>query len=401
MPLTATAVRQAKPAAKTARLYDERGLYLEVSPKGGKWWRLKYRINGKEKRLSLGVYPDVSLKMARDRRDDARRQIADGVDPAQLRKAHKAAREVSNTNNFQALAYEWYEVRHKSEVVASHAERNLSRLERYTFPLLGKRPISEIEPPEVLKALRRIEKRGHIETAHRVKALCGQVFRYAIATGRAQRDVTADLRDALKPARGKHHPALVKPKEVGALLQAIDGYNGHPNTAAALRLAPLVFVRPGELRKAEWAHIDLDAAEWQVTAKGGAALLVPLSTQAVEIFEEMRALTGGERYVFPSTRGKGRPMSNNTINAALTRLDYGDQMSGHGFRAMARTLLVEHLRFPVEIVEMQLAHRVRDVHGRAYNRAQWIDERHAMMQTWADYLDTLKEGSTGSPNNGD
>lgn len=397
MALTATAVRESKPAKKTRRLYDERGLYLEISPKGGKWWRLKYRFAGKEKRVSLGVYPDVSLKKAREKRHEARAQLADGIDPSQAKRAEKAAQAERAGNSFQALTLEWYEVRHKAKVGASYAERNLSRLKRYLFPLLGSRPIADIQPREILEALRRIETKGHGETAHRVKGLAGQVFRYAVSTGRADRDVTADLRDALTPTKVQHHPAVVDHKEIGPLLRAIDAYSGQPATCAALRLAPLVFLRPGELRKAQWEDIDLNNARWEVTTKGGTPLVVPLSEQAVEILREMVPLTGRREYVFPSNRGRGQPMSNNTLNAALKRLDYGGEMTGHGFRAMARTVLVEQLGFPVEIVEMQLGHRVRDVHGRAYNRTQWLDQRREMMQAWADYLDGLKGGAKVVP----
>ncbi|MQM38447.1 Prophage integrase IntA [wastewater metagenome] len=392
MALTDREARQAKPAERQYTMADGKGLSLLVTPKGGKWWRFRYRYGGKQRMLSLGTYPETSLKQARDKRDEARGLLDDGVDPSAHRKATRAAQAEATANTFEALAREWYESKHSAEVVAEHAERNLRRLEQYAFPTLARTPVREINPPEVLDALRRIVDQGKVETAHRVKALIGQVMRYAIATGRAERDPTPDLRDALPPSRPTHHAALVKPDEVAPLLRTIDDYGGQPATRAALRLAPMLIVRPGELRKAEWADFDMERGEWATTAKGGVPLVVPLPRQALDVLRELEPITGRGSYVFPSVRGKGRPMSNNTINAALKRMGYGDEMTGHGFRAMARTILVERLGFPVEIVEMQLGHRVRDVHGRAYNRTQWLEDRRSMMQTWADYLDSLKAG---------
>ncbi|WP_440995639.1 tyrosine-type recombinase/integrase [Arhodomonas sp. SL1] len=391
MPLTATQIRNAIPGDRTYRLTDEKGLTLLVTPQGAKWWRLRYRFAGKERMLSLGTYPEVSLKRARQKRDEARALLADGVDPSASRKAARAAQVEAMANTFEALAREWYQTKHSLEVVPAHAERNLRRLEQYVFPTLSRTPVREINAPEVLETLRRIVRQGKLETAHRVKALIGQVMRYGIATGRADRDPTPDLRDALPPSRPTHHAALVKPEDVAPLLRAIEDYGGQPATRAALKLAPLLIVRPGELRKARWADFDLDRAEWVTTAKGRVPLVVPLSSQARDILGELNPLTGRGIYVFPSVRGRGRPMSNNTMNAALKRMGYGDDMTGHGFRAMARTILVERLGYPVEVVEMQLGHRVRDVHGRAYNRTEWLGNRREMMQAWADYLDRLRD----------
>jgi integrase len=276
--------------------------------------------------------------------------------------------------------------------VPTHEDGNLRRLEVHAFPLLGRRPIAEIAASELLTALRRVEQTGHIETAHRVRSLCGQVFRYAVATGRAERDIAADLRDALRSAEKEHHPAIIDPKEIGPLLRAIDAYGGQPATRGALRLSPQLFVRPGELRKAEWAAFDLDGALWSYTpSKGGTPLLTPLPQQAVAILREMESLSGRGVYVFPSMRGKGRPMSENTVNAALHTMGYRDIMTGHGFRAMARTVLVERLKYPAEHVEMQLAHAVRDPLGRAYNRTTFLEQRREMLQAWADYLDELRD----------
>lgn len=395
MPLTDKQIKATKPGEKPRKVADGGGLYLEVMPTGSRLWRLKYRHGGKEKRLSFGAYPTVTLKDARERRREAKRLLAEGVDPSAHRRAARAAQVASSANTFKALALEWYEHKHSHEVVEAHGVRSLRRLESYAFPLLGLRPVEEIQPPEILEVLRRIERRGHVETAHRVKTLIGQVFRYGVATGRATRDLTADLRDALKPAKVRHYAAITDPAEIGPLLRAIDGYTGQPATYCALRLAPMLLVRPGELRAARWADIDLDAAEWHLVTKGGHRLLVPLPRQAVEILREMQPLSGRWEFVLPSTRGKGRPLSENTVNAALRRLGFDKEtMTGHGFRAMARTVLVERLGQPVELVEMQLGHRVRDVHGRAYNRTQWVEQRRAMLQSWADYLEALRDGHT-------
>lgn len=400
MPLTDMDARQAKPRDKAYKLFDSGGLYLEVSPKGGKWWRLKYRFAGKEKRLSLGVYPEVSLKEARLKRDEARSQIREGIDPSENRKAVKAARAESAANSFEVVAREWLAQR-AAIWSETHRKNILGRFERDVFPWLGKRGVAEITAPELLATIRRIESRGALETAHRALANCGQVFRYAIATGRAERDPSADLKGALPPTKGGHLAAVTDPKQVGALLRALDGYEGTLVVRCALRLAPLVFVRPGELRKAEWADIDLEAAEWRyIVSKTQTPHIVPLSSQALEILRELHPVTGRGRYVFPSARSCSRPMSNNAILAAMRRLGIAkDEMSGHGFRAMARTILDEVLGVRPDYIEHQLAHAVRDPNGRAYNRTAHLPERRKMMQQWADYLDKLKAGAEVIPIN--
>lgn len=393
MPLTNTAIRNAKPGTKPLKLFDERGLFLLVTPSGGKWWRLKYRSDGKEKLLSLGTYPEVGLKDARERRDAARKLLADGIDPGENRKATKAAKVERAGNSFEVVAREWHG-RYSPTWTPAHAARLLSRFERDIFPWLGGRPVAEIDAPELLAVVRRIEGRGALESAHRALSNCGQVFRYAVATGRAGRDPSGDLRGALPPAKAEHFPAITDPAQVAELLRALDGYQGTLAVSCALRLAPLVFVRPGELRKAEWADVDLEAAEWRyLVTKTKTPHIVPLATQAVDILRELYALTGSGRYVFPGARTNGRPMSDNAILAALRRLGIPkEEMSGHGFRAMARTILDEVLGVRPDLIEHQLAHAVKDPNGRAYNRTAHLPERRRMMQQWADYLDGLKKG---------
>ncbi len=398
MPLTDAAARNAKPAAKTVRMFDRDGLYLEISPRGGKWWRLKYRYAGKEKRVSLGVYPEVNLKKARARTIDARQLLDAGVDPSENRRAAKAAQVEGAANSFEVVTREWIDQQMKSWV-RGHGERILTRFERDIFPWIGARPIADLTAPELLTTVRRIEKRGALETAHRALGNCGQVFRYAIATGRAKRDPTGDLRGALPAVRPTHFAAITDPKRVGALMRAIDGYEGSLTVRCALRLAPLVFVRPGELRHAEWTAMDLDGGEWRYTVtKTNTPHVVPLSSQAVAILRELKPLTGRGRYVFSSARSSQRPMSDNAILAAMRRMGIAkDEMSGHGFRAMARTILDEVLGFRPDFIEHQLAHAVRDPNGRAYNRTAHLAERRKMMQAWADYLDKLKYGADVIP----
>lgn len=402
--LTDTQIRNAKPAAGPFRLYDERGLYLEVRPQGGKWWRFKYSFEGKAKLLSLGTYPDTGLKAVREKRDQARRLVAQGVDPSAVRKAEKASRTEGVVDSFEAVAREWHAEIHVEKVSAGHAARTLIRFEQDVFPWLGGLSIGAIKAPHLLQTVRRIEARGAIETAHRALQACGQVFRYAIATGRAERDPTPDLRGALKPVLVQHMPAITDPKRVGELLRAIGSYKGMPITRAALRLAPLVFVRPGELRKAEWAEFDLDAAEWRIPAArmkrtkqeklSGAAHVVPLSRQALATLREMQPVTGHGRYLFPSPRTRDRPMSDNGVLSALRRMGFpSDEMTGHGFRAMARTLLAERLNVDEAVIEAQLAHAVKDSLGRAYNRTEFLEQRRKMLQMWADYLDKLRDGT--------
>ncbi len=393
MPLVDTTVRNATPAEKPKKLFDSGGLYLEVSPTGGKWWRLKYRFGGKEKRLSLGVYPDVSLRDARERRDKARKLLANEVDPSEHRKAKKAAMLGAATNSFEVVAREWF-ARYSPNWSANHANRIIRRLERDIFPWIGGKSIADITPPQLLKVVRRIEERGALETAHRAMSNCGQVFRYAVATGRAERDITHDLRGALPPVKGKHFASVTEPEQVADLLRAMASYEGTLTVRCALRLAPLVFVRPGELRHAEWADIDLALAKWRYTiTKTNTLHIVPLSKQAVAILEELHPLTGRGRYVFPGARSVDRPMSENAVLAAMRSLGiHKEKMSGHGFRAMARTILDEVLGFRPDYIEHQLAHTVRDPNRGAYNRTTHLPERQKMMQDWADYLDDLQNG---------
>jgi integrase len=390
MPLTIKEIGAAKPRPSRYRLSDGNGLHLQVEPNGSKLWRLRYRHTGVEKMLALGRYPEVSLKLARERCYEARRQLSEGIDPNEARLSHRHEQEAQKVNTFEAAAKAWFDRNHSRSVVPEHARRNWRRLEVYALPWLGSLPTAEITARNVLDVLRPIDDQGRTETAHRVKSVIGQVMRYAIALGTAERDPTRDLRDALPPSKPEHHPAVTTPEELADLLISISAYAGDPITRAALRLSPLLLVRPGELRSARWSDIDLHRQEWRVTAKGGVDHLVPLAPQAIEIIESLRPLTGRSDYLLESQRSRGRPMSGNTINAALHRLGYKDVATGHGFRATARTMLVERLGYSVEIVEMQLAHRVRDVHGRAYNRTQWVDQRREMMTHWAQYLAELE-----------
>ncbi len=396
--LTDRQCRTAKPAEgkQQVKLSDGGGLVLIVRDSGSKQWQLRYRRpSGREASMGLGTFPEVSLAKARQRRDEARALLGDGIDPIEQRRAEREMAASADANTFEAVAREWWQTVHQHAVVESHATRNLRRLEQYVFPRLGSRPVREVEPPDVLETLRQIEALGHVETAHRVKTLIGQIARYAIATGRGSRDPTADLRGMLRSPRTRHHPAVTDPEELGALLRAIDDYRGQPTTRAALQLAPILFCRPGELRTAEWAEFDLEAGLWDFQpSKGGDPLLTPLPHQAIRIIRGLVPLCRGSRYLFPSGRTPERPMSDNTLSAALKRLDYGGRMVAHGFRAVARTILVERLGWSVEVVEMQLGHQVRDSHGRAYNRTQWIERRGTMLQHWADYLDELRGHST-------
>lgn len=390
MKLSDTKIRNAKAGEKQKKLSDGGGLFLLISTNGTKAWRLAYRYDGKQKLLSLGIYPAVSLKDARDKRDEFKTMLAKGIDPSAHRKAAKFAR----GDTFEALAREWHK-RFSSTWSKSHSDRILRRLEKDIFPWIGKRPITEIAPPELLSVLRRIEARGALETTHRAMQNCGQVFRYAIATGRGERDVAADLRGAIPPSKANHHPSIRDPQGVADLLRAIDQYEGSIITRCALQLAPLVFVRPGELRHAEWTEINLERQEWRIPAKKMKMReqhIVPLSRQACAILEELQPLTGGEdgKYVFPSVRSNARAMSENTVNAALRRMGYEkDEMTGHGFRSIASTLLHEQ-GWPSPIIERQLAHGERNKVKAAYNFAEYLPERREMMQAWADHLDQLK-----------
>lgn len=401
MPLTDTAIRNAKPGEKPVKMFDGRGLFLIVTPAGGKWWRLRYKADGKEKLLSLGVYPDVGLKDARERREAARKLLADGVDPGEHRKAAKAVKVERAANSFEVIGREWFE-KNRETWAPSHADKIIKRLENDVFPWLGGKAIAEITAPDVLTVLRRIEGRGTLDTAHRAGGNCSQIFRYAIATGRAVRDPVPDLRGALPPARGGNFAAITEPAKVAELLRAIDAFSGTFVVKSALLLAPLLFVRPGELRRAEWADFDLDKAEWgYFVTKTKSDHLVPLASQAVAILKELHALTGHGRYVFPG-RDPQKAMSEAAVNAALRRMGYDTktEITGHGFRAMARTILHEELHQKPEVIEHQLAHKVPDALGTAYNRTKFLKERKAMMQLWADYLDKLKAGAEVIPFHG-
>ncbi|HZF84174.1 MAG TPA: integrase arm-type DNA-binding domain-containing protein [Burkholderiaceae bacterium] len=409
MPLTDTAVKNAKPTLKPHRLADAGGLYVEVSPSGGKLWRWKYRFGGKEKRLALGVYPAVSLKEARLRRDRAREELGGGVDPGHLRKVEKLRRSIPTDDAFEAVAREWHQVQ-ASGWAASHAHTVIRRLERDVFPWIGPRRIGELESPEVRAVLMKIEARKFFETAQRVREIMGQVFRYAIATQRATRNPAEDLKGALKTPVMKHHAAIVEPTAFGALVVAMRNYSGGPIVRAALEFSALVFQRPGEVRAATWGEFDLDKAMWTIPAarmkRGkqekatGEPHPVPLSTQAVELLRDLYHLTGhrgAAGFVFPGERHPTRCISENSVRAALRTMGYGnDAHTPHGFRASARTMLDEQLHVPVAVIEAQLAHSVRDAHGRAYNRTTFLAERVGMMQKWADHLDFLAAQASAS-----
>ena len=397
MKLSELNIRKAKSGDKARKLSDGGGLILQIEPTGGKNWRYDYRFVGKRKTLYIGKYPDVPLQEARKRHQESRKQLANGIDPAAVKKAMKTTKGRQAANSFEVVAREWFQL-WKENKAESTVKRAIPVLERDVFPYIGGRPIAEISAPEVLALCRRIENRGAIETARRAKENISQVMRYAIATGRAERDPCPDLRGALKTAQTKNMPALTEPKDVAELMKAIDSYEGTPVVCAALRIAPLVFARPGELRSAKWADVDLDNAEWKYTVpKTRTAHIVPLSRQAMEILKDLHPLTGDGEFVFPGVRPK-RPISNMTINRALQTMGYDTktEMTAHGFRAMARTLLAERLRFPENVIEHQLAHSVPDVLGTAYNRTKFIDDRRQMMQSWSDYCDQLKEAKPGS-----
>lgn len=401
-----------KSKAAPYRVSDGAGLYLIANPNGSKWWRFDFTVGGKRKTISLGVYPDTGLSAARQRSDDARQLVAAGIDPSSERKASKAQQAKANdiarraaqgiplADSFESVAREWF-AKFSERWTDGHSTRVIKRLENDFFPWIGKRNIGGISAPELLTVLRRIEERptraghGALDTAHRGLRDCRKIFRFAKSSGLINHDPSSDLHGALPPPRGKHFAALTDPKQIGALLRALDGYQGSFVVQCALRLAPLVFVRPGELRKAEWSDIDLEACEWRFTVtKTKIPHIVPLAMQAVAILQELKEITGDGRYVFPGSRRNGMPMSDNAILEALRRLGIGkDEMSGHGFRAMARTILDEVLGFRPDIIEHQLGHRVRDPHGRAYNRTAHLGERKRMLQKWVDYLGGLKRGA--------
>lgn len=397
MALTDTFVKNSKPTGVPAgdKHRDGGGMYLLVKT-GGKYWRMDYRFSDKRKTLALGVYPAVSLAKARQRREKARELLADGIDPNTAKTEEKQAKAAAAVNTFEAVAREWL-AKTAAERMASTQGKITTWLEKDVIPYIGKMPISTIGPRDVLAALRKMEARGALDSVQRVKQICGQVFRYAVATGSAERDVTQDLKGALSKATPGNFAAITEPKKAGELMRSIFDYSGHPYTVAALKLSPLVFVRPGELRTAEWAEIDLDAAEWRIPGhkmKMKADHIVPLCTQSVAILLNLQPITGHGKFIFPSLRTGERPMSENTINAALRGMGYAaDVHSAHGFRAMARTIMDEVLDQRVDLIEHQLAHKVKDANGTAYNRTAHLPARRVMMQTWADYLDKLRIGA--------
>ncbi len=397
--LTHSAVKKAKASEKLVKIYDERGLLLLVTPAGGKLWRFKYRFRGREMQLAFGAFPDVSLADARDKRDAARKLVAAGVDPAEQRRAERKAeeaKEVEEKETFEFVAREWLE-NSAPKWTPGYVDLTLKRMEHHFFPHIGKRVIREIEPPELLEVIRRIEQCGKFHTAHRMLTVFGQVARYAIATGRASRDPSPDLRDALAPVKDtEHRAAIVDPAELGKLLRQLDGYDGSLIVRCALRLAPLLVVRPGELRGMEWSEINFETSTWIIPnwrMKMRQAHVTPLSTQALVILRELYAVTGHTKYAFPSARSPERPMSDNAVLSALRRMEIPKEtMSGHGFRAVFRTLADEVLHERLDLIEHQLAHTVRDPLGTSYNRTQFLEERRLMMTRWSDYLDSLKAG---------
>ncbi len=395
MTLTVVEIKSAKLKEKPYKMADEKGLYLLVNPNGSKLWKFKYRFSGVEKKLSFGAFPDVSLAAAREARDEARRQLTNTIDPGILKNSIKRSKKMAEENSFEAVAREWH-AKFTPKWSKNHGERILIRLEQNIFPWIGKSSINEVTAPEILSALRRIENRGAVETAHRVSQICGQVFRYAIVIGKAERNPAADLRGALAPVKQKHHASIIDSVEIGKLLNAISEYRGNFITKCALQLAPLFFVRPGELRHAEWSEFDLQKAEWRIPAekmKMKEQHIVPLATQAIEIIQELHAYTGSGKYLFPSLRSATRPMSENTVLAALRRLGYSSaEMTGHGFRSIASTLLNEH-GWNRDAIERQLAHAERNNIRAAYNYAEYLPERRNMMQWWAQHLDKLKAGA--------
>jgi integrase len=400
-------IRNAKPIDKDFRLNDGGGLYLLIKPGGAKWWRFDYTFEAKRKTLSVGVYPTIGLADARRKAEEARTTVANGNDPSDVRKEAKALHQqaienkkrqdegLSAINSFEYVALEWYEKRMLNKSV-SHQKRAMAYLKRDLFPWIGRRPITEIRAPELLDVLQRIERRNAIESAHRALQTAGQVFRYAEASGKVERDITQALKGALTEVHGTNFASMTNPEQVRPLLRAIDAYNGSFIVKCALELAPLVFVRPGELRQAEWLHIDFEKNEWRyIVTKTKTDHIVPLSTQAIAILNSLKPLTGHGRFVFPSARtpNGSRAMSDVALIAALRRMGFDKtEMSVHGFRAMARTILDEVLGFRPDFIEHQLAHAVKDPNGRAYNRTAHLPERKRMMQEWADYLNNLKNG---------
>lgn len=393
-PQTERTFRDAKPTEKARKIFDGGGLYLHIEPHGSKLWRMAYRFEGIQRVLSFGSYPTISLREAREARADAKRFLAKGIDPSAVKKAEKKARREARKNTFQAVAQERL-AKWKAEGDADATLAKKKWLLDFAITAFGNRPISAIKTSDLLRVLEKIEGEKHYETATRVRSIVGAVIRYAIATDRAEHDISANLHRALVTSAVRHHPAITDPRKIGELLRAIDGFEGHTLTKIALKLAPLVFVRPGELRMAEWSEFNLAERVWRIPAqktKMRRDHIVPLSTQAIALIEQLREITGETRYLFPSIRSWQRPMSENTLNAALRRLGYsGDEMTTHGFRSMASTRLNESGKFKPDIIERQLAHLEHNEVRRAYNAAEHMPERIEMMQYWADYLDTLRQ----------
>lgn len=392
--LTELAIKRAKSKDKDYKLSDEKGLFLLVKKSGANYWRVKYRFAQKEKLYSIGVYPDVSLKQARLERDEMRAKLRQGIDPSAAKQSEKLARIHAGENSFKAISIEWFKVK-LTDKSKSYRDRSWRALEMNLFPSLGHRPIVDITPPELLQALRKVESRGALDMAKRTKQVAGLVFRYAIATGRAERDPSQDLAGALTPSTKKHFAAITDPVGVGRLMVAIDAFDGTATVKAALKISPLLFGRPGEVRHMEWKEIDWGRALWEIPGqkmKMKQPHIVPLATQALDILREQYLLTGTGKYVFPSARGRSRPLSDNGVRTALRTMGFdNDTMSVHGFRAMARTLLDEVLGFPPDHIEAQLAHKPAGHLGAAYNRSKYLAQRVVMMQQWAGYLDTLRE----------
>ncbi|MDI1302521.1 MAG: integrase arm-type DNA-binding domain-containing protein [bacterium] len=396
MPLTNTGIKFLKAKDRDYKVADERGLFLLVMANSTKCWRFSYRYDNKQKSLSMGIYPDTSLKLAREKRDEARQTLAQGMDPSAVRKELKAIQSGKAKNSLNIITAYFLDMK-KTEWNPAYFSKVEARLKKDVLPALGTMPITDIKAPDILRVLHKVEARGTIESAHRIKETLSQIFRYAIASGLADKNPIPDLAGALRRAKEKHMAAITDPEQAGDLLRQIDAYQGTFPVICALKLAPLVFVRPGELRQAEWANINFECAEWRFKAsKTYQDHIVPLSRQAVAILKALQPYTGHGRYVFPSNKSDALPMSSNTILSALRVMGFEkDKMSGHGFRAMARTMIAERLRYPDVAIELQLAHQVRDIHGHAYNRASFLDDRKRMMQEWADYLDKLKRDETG------
>lgn len=393
MALTDKQIKALKARDKKYTVTDQDGLIMEVRPNGGKYWTYRYRLDGKRMDMSLGAYPSVGLKQARNLRDDARKLVDQGIDPKAARTAARESKRNIATNTFEALAREWYELKYK-EWSESHQQRTIRNLEHDLFPTIGRIPTSDIEPMNILEALKKAEKRGITPaTLQKIKQTAGQVFRYGISTGQCKQNPTRDLNGAISSHQTKHHAALTEPRDVGRLIAAMDNYQGTPTVIAALKLSALWFCRPGELRHLKWAEINHEEQRIELgKGKAHEAHIIPLSRQAVAILEELYSLNSSSEYVFPSARSRSRPMSENAVRVALRNLGYDNSaMSAHGFRAMARTLLDEVLGFRQEWIEHQLAHNVRDPLGRAYNRTKHLKQRREMMQRWADYLDQLKQ----------